>query len=62
MSALETGIISFKNLKSGFMNFNGQALSADILDSFVTQLDALLSELFDPGIVFQEKELQTFQF
>ena len=62
INALETGIISFKNLKSGFMNFNGQTLSREILDSFVLQLDTLLSELFDPEVAFQEKELQTFQF
>ncbi len=62
INALETGIISFKNLKSGFMKFNGQPLNPEILDSFVTQLDALLSELFDPDMMFEEKELQTFQF
>jgi hypothetical protein len=62
INALETGIISFKNLKSGFMKFNGQPLNPEILDSFVTQLDFLLSELFDPDMMFEEKELQNFQF
>lgn len=60
--ALESGIVSFKNLKSGFMKFNGQRLNPEILEAFVIQLDALLFELFDPNMAFEEKELQSFQF
>lgn len=59
---LESGIISFKNLKSGFMKFNAQPLSRELLEAFVIQLDALLSELFDTEVPFVEKELQSFQF
>ena len=62
MKALESGIISFKNLKSGFMKVNDQALSQELLVGFVTQLDVLLSELFDPDVAFDEKELQSFHF
>ena len=61
-NALESGIISFKNLRSGFMKFNDQQLTTEILDKFVVQLDTLLSELFDSEVPFEEKELQTFQF
>ena len=62
LNALESGIISFKNLRSGFMKFNDQQLTTEILDKFVVQLDTLLSELFDSEVPFEEKELQTFQF
>jgi hypothetical protein len=60
--ALESGIISFKNLRSGFMKFNDQQLTREILDTFVLQLDLLLTELFDSEVPFQEKELQTYPF
>ena len=62
LNALESGIISFKNLRSGFMKFNAQQLTEESLDKFVVQLDTLLSQLFDSEVPFEEKELQTFQF
>jgi hypothetical protein len=62
LGALQSGIISFKNLKSGFMKFNGGELSIEVLDAFRAQLDALLVELFNHDVPFQEKELQTFNF
>lgn len=44
------------------MKVNDQALSQELLVGFVTQLDVLLSELFDPDVAFDEKELQSFHF
>lgn len=60
--AMETGIISFKNLKSGFMKFNGQSLNQEHLDAFILQLDILLSEFFDREKPFEEKELTSYSF
>jgi hypothetical protein len=62
------GIFSFKNFKSGVIKFtkkdkpgNGaskqQEISEEILESYKTQLAALLSELFNPNIEFTEKEV-----
>ncbi len=60
---LEAGIISFKNLKEGFMPFTiktEQGSTAQIqqaqLDEFVEQIVLLLVELFDPAIPFTEKK------
>ena len=59
---LESGIISFKNLKSGFMKVGGQTISESQLASFVEKLDFLLKELYDLDIPFQEKEVQSFSY
>lgn len=58
--SMESGIISFKNLKEGFMSFNKALLSEETLDSFVIELDRLILEIFDMEIPFQEKELIMF--
>jgi len=60
--SLESGIISFKNLKDGFMPFNGSLINEEIISSFVLELDKLISEIFDVSIPFQEKELPVFYF
>jgi len=60
--SLESGIISFKNLKDGFMPFNGSLINEELISSFVLELDKLISEIFDVSIPFQEKELPVFYF
>ena len=59
---LSTGIISFKNLKDGFMAFNGSSLNAAIMDSFLIELDKLVLEIFDKNTLFIEKELPVFNY
>lgn len=59
---LSTGIISFKNLKDGFMAFNGSSLNAAIIDSFLIELDKLVLEIFDKNTSFIEKELPVFNY
>ena len=61
-AGLESGIISFKNLKSGFMTPNAQPVDQSILDEFVLQLDSLLHNMFDPERAFEEKELQAINY
>lgn len=56
----EAGIISFKNLKSGFMPFNhskNSAIDKDTLNQFETELKNLILEIFNPEIPFEEKEV-----
>ncbi len=60
--SLESGIISFKNLKDGFMPFNGGLITEEIISSFKSELDKLIIEIFDSGIPFQEKELPVFNY
>lgn len=59
---MEVGIISFKNMKSGFLPFIFKAehgetkiLNEEILDSYTTQLVLLLKEILNPDIPFTEK-------
>lgn len=65
---IEAGIISFKNLKSGFLKFskkdkNGNGakkkslITQETLDSFYTQLKSLILEICNPEIPFTEKEV-----
>ena len=64
---MEAGIISFKNLGSGFMKFakrekpRGGAkdviISEEILNEFTLQLKQLILEICDPNIPFTEKEI-----
>lgn len=62
----EAGIISFKNMKTGFMNFSfkeGTERSApvindidvDMLAEFKTELIGLINEILNPDIPFEEK-------
>jgi len=60
--SIESGIISFKNLKDGFMPFNGSALTEEIMATFLCELDKLLIEIFDPQIPFIEKEQKVFNY
>ena len=59
---MEAGIISFKNLKSGFLPFlvkNGKdvnsTIDAAVLDQYIEQLVILINEILDVTIPFEEK-------
>lgn len=59
---MEAGIISFKNLKSGFLPFlvkNGKdvnsTIDATVLDQYIEQLVILINEILDVTIPFEEK-------
>lgn len=61
-SSLEAGIISFKNLKAGFMPFTfkhdkeaSTIINDEILTDFMQQIVGLLQEIFNPEIPFEEK-------
>ncbi|MEZ4797046.1 MAG: PD-(D/E)XK nuclease family protein [Flavobacteriaceae bacterium] len=64
----EAGIISFKNLSSGFIKFNKlndvngkkkkeASINQDVLNEFSLQLKNLILEIFNPDIDFVEKEV-----
>ena len=53
---IESGIISFKNLKGGFLKVNRQHVQADDMSNFVRELKQLLLQIFNPDIPFTEKE------
>ncbi len=62
----EAGIISFKNLGSGFLKFGtktsayskrDQLISADTLEKFSVELKKLILEICNPDIPFTEKEI-----
>lgn len=62
----EAGIISFKNLGSGFLKFGTKTsvyskrdhqISKEILDNFTVELKKLILEICDPNIPFTEKEI-----
>ena len=63
---IEAGIISFKNLNSGFLKFGtkpstyskkkDQTLSIDTIKAFEVELKQLILEILDPNIDFTEKE------
>jgi len=66
-SRVEAGVISFKNLKEGFLKFKlkqkvkGQEdsiISEDILVDFQQQLKKLIIEICNPEIPFIEKEIK----
>jgi hypothetical protein len=59
---IEAGIISFKNLKSGFLPFNLKQdktiisiIDKEILDNYAEQMVFLLNEILDVTIPFEEK-------
>jgi len=63
---IEAGIISFKNLKNGFLKFgkkeNGsrrkdQLITQETLDSYFIELKKLITEICNPNIDFVEKEV-----
>ena len=62
---VEAGVISFKNLSSGFLKFGKKekqygkkdtAITQDILESFSVELKKLILEIFNPVIDFIEKD------
>lgn len=54
---LETGIISFKNLKSGFLKVNKKNVTSEDLANFANELNQLILEIFDTEILILEKEV-----
>ncbi len=59
---MEAGIISFKNLKSGFLPFTfkegkelNTIISKETIDQYLEQITILLVEIFDQNISFEEK-------
>lgn len=59
---MEVGIISFKNLKSGFLPFNFKeekqevsVITEDIAENYKEQLVSLLKVLLDQSVAFEEK-------
>jgi hypothetical protein len=59
---IEAGIISFKNLKSGFLPFNfkdgkeeNTTINSAILNDYLEQMVLLLNEILDKEIPFEEK-------
>ena len=67
---VEAGVISFKNLKSGFLKFGKKeqardknkqtTIDGEILESFKVELKNLIGEICDPKIPFLEKEIKTY--
>ena len=64
----EAGIISFKNLQSGFLKFSqkdkegrgaikNSLIDQEVLSAFQEQLKELIKEICNPEIPFQEKEI-----
>lgn len=63
----EAGIISFKNLNSGFLNFakkekpgkspRNVIITKDVLDDYTIQLKKLIIEICSPEVPFTEKEV-----
>ena len=63
---IEAGIISFKNLKSGFLKFakketsrgkKNHIITEDTLLEFEKQLKKIILEILNPNIPFIEKKL-----
>ncbi|MCK5402075.1 MAG: PD-(D/E)XK nuclease family protein [Flavobacteriaceae bacterium] len=65
---VEAGIVSFKNLKGGFLKFSKKdkagayakkesLITKDTLDNFYNELKTLILEICNPNIPFTEKEL-----
>jgi ATP-dependent helicase/nuclease subunit B len=52
---VESGIISFKNLRSGFMKVNNSPINQQTIDEFLIQLNNLFLEIYDKKIPFTEK-------
>jgi hypothetical protein len=59
---IEAGIISFKNLKAGFLPFNFkvdkepiEVISAEIMESYIEEIVVLLNEILNKDLAFEEK-------
>ena len=59
---ISSGIYSFKNLKEGFLQFNGKPVSSDDLQAFIAQLDLLILAIFNETQHFLEKEIEYFTY
>ena len=64
---MEAGVISFKNMKSGFLPLKvkqdkteTQIITSEILENYKDQLVTLLLEILNKDIPFQEKEVTFF--
>jgi ATP-dependent helicase/DNAse subunit B len=66
---IEAGVISFKNLKEGFLKFTKKdkpgrgaikktEITEEVLEKFRYQLEKLILEICDPEIEFIEKEIK----
>lgn len=58
---MRVGIVSFKNLKKGFMGFSLDKaevdINSEILAEFTTELVSLIEEILDPSVPFSEQRL-----
>jgi hypothetical protein len=65
---IEAGIISFKNLKAGFLKFakkdkssayakKDTLITSETLENFTKELKKLIIEICNPNIPFTEKEV-----
>ncbi len=59
---IEAGIISFKNLKSGFLPFNfkvdkevTEVISAEIMENYLEEIVVLLNEILNVEVAFEDK-------
>ena len=59
---IKSGIISFKNLKAGFLSVNSKPIKTDEINNFLQQLNSLILEIFDINIPFFEKEIKQFKY
>ncbi len=53
---LESGIISFKNLKSGYLKVNKKSITEFEINNFEMELFSLIEEIYDPEKPFIENE------
>ncbi len=54
--SVESGIISFKNLKAGFQKVNRRSISAKDIYNFSLELKQLIAEIYNAKIPFTENE------
>ncbi len=59
---IEAGIISFKNLKNGFLSFNfkegkevTEVISSEIMENYLEEIVVLLNEILNVDVAFEEK-------
>ncbi len=59
---IKSGIISFKNLKTGFMAINYKPIEKEDIDNFLHQLNNLILDIFNKDLSFVEKEIKQFKY
>jgi hypothetical protein len=57
---IESGVISFKKLKVGFMKVNNKAISKTDIDNFEKELKILITEICNKEIPFKENENRAY--